>query len=90
MQPHVGHQNPVSKSGVQLFPVQKANKEARLVEGKVGFISEASYEVGETPVQTPGSPHWQSAGKDLHRWREWATSKNSTIRSDSHPEIDHR
>ena len=67
-----------------------ANKEARLVERKVGFISEASSEVGETPVQRLARPRRQSVGEDIHRWREWATCRNSAIRSDSHLETGHR
>ena len=38
VQPHVGHQNPVSKSGVQLFPVQKPIKRPGWWKGRLALF----------------------------------------------------
>ena len=68
----------------------KANKEARLVERKVCFILRARTRGGgQTPVQRPTPPHWQSEGKSFYRWRERATCRNSTGSSDGHLAIGH-
>ena len=64
----------------------KANKQARLVERKVCFISNAGKWWGANagnicPKASPSRGNqW---GRSLYRWKEGATYRNSTIGSDS-------
>ena len=76
----------------------KANKEARLMEGKVCFISGTGnwgwgFEgVGdrEGGLLSKGQlPPWLWVGKSYHRWRKGATCRKSTVSSESHLEIGH-
>ena len=77
----------------------KANKEARLMERKVCFISvTGNWGWGFEGVGTGrmdscpevDSPHWYWMSKSYHRWRTGATCRKSTASSDSHLQIGHR
>ena len=65
----------------------KANEEARLVESKICFVSDASNQQEWTSVQRPPPHHWQSVNKSFYRQRKADTCRNSTGSSDSHVEI---
>ena len=69
----------------------KANKQTRLVEGKVCFISDGGNLAGGwMSVQRPAPHHWQSVGKLFYRQTEGATFRNSMVSSDSHHQIGHQ
>ena len=70
----------------------KANKQARLVERNICFISDAgNWGVGwQTSVQRPTPP--QQAGGESFCRQSWGegTCRNSTVISDNHLQIGHR
>ena len=73
----------------------KANKQARLVERKVCFISDASNCWGRVVDTCPkADPHstlaTSGARAFIERSRGSATCRNSTVSSDSHPQIGHQ
>ena len=79
----------------------KANKQARLVERKVCFISDTGNcerrgRRGQrgccrwTSVQRPTPPHWQPVGQERLKTEGGATCRNSTVSSDSHLQVGHR
>ena len=65
----------------------KANKEARLVEGKVCFILDV--EEDSCPKDNPPLPTPTIGDKSFYRQRGEATCRNSTVSSDHHLEIGH-
>ena len=65
----------------------KANKEARLVEGKVCFIWDV--EEDSCPKDNPPLPTPTIGDKSFYRQRGEATCRNSTVSSDHHLEIGH-
>ena len=73
----------VIESGVRLTAHRsKANKETRLVEGKIYFILDASNQGGvQTVVQkadSPPTPHPRPVGNSFYRLSEGATFRKSS------------
>ena len=73
----------------------KTNKQARLVERKVGFISDVDYwgrEVGGrlTKSRLPSSTAANQWGKSFYRQKNGDRCRNSTVNSDSNLQIDYQ
>ena len=81
----------VNESGVWLLATQKPKKEARLVERKVCFISDASNKAGraDSCLKANLTQPLTISGQELLCMEGGATCRNSTVSSDSHLESGH-